>query len=196
MKQLIKNTVWLIRKKIFGNPSATAKDSIKYIRKKIPLNACTILDVGCGKLNDGNPRSEDILLTLFNDKKFQVTGIDGFSENIEWRKKIGPKGDYKLMDVRDIGKLNQKFDIVIAHHIIEHLQKDESMKLLETLEKMCTQLLIIGTPIGFVNTEYNVELHQNPLELHRCGWLPKEFEDRGYETIKIKNAFLAFKIPS
>ena len=61
---------------------------------------------------------------------------------------------------------------------------------------MYTQLLIIGTPIGFVNTEYNVELHQNPLELHRCGWFPKEFDDRGYETIKIKNAFLAFKNPS
>lgn len=97
------------------------------------------------------------------------------------------------MDVRNIQDLPNKFDLIIAHHVLEHMGKKESEEILQEIEKKAIKQVIIGAPIGFTNTEYAVSLHNNPFELHQCGWKPEEFEQRGYSIHIIKNVFLAFK---
>lgn len=153
----------------------------------------TVLDVGCGKLWDNNPKSEDILFSCFDNQKYKITGIDIFSECIDWRKKNGPPGVYLTMDAKKLRDFAGKFDLVIAHHILEHMNKEESQNLLEEIERKALKQIIIGAPIGFTNTEYAVTLHRNPYERHFCGWFSEEFERRGYRVYKIKNVFLAFK---
>ena len=189
----IRKIIWNARQRLAGNYSVKNSDFIPMIKKHIPKDAISIIDVGCGKLNDDNPEKEDILISCFNDPKYKIIGIDGFEENIVWRKNYPLKGEYILMDVRDITKLGRKFDVVICHHVIEHLVKKESLKLVKDLESITNKVLIIGTPVGFTDTHYAVDLHHNELELHKCGWLPGEFEAMGYKTITKKQAFLAIK---
>jgi len=153
----------------------------------------TVLDVGCGKLWEGNSKSEDILFSLFADLRYKITGIDIFEECISWRKENGPPGVYLTMDAKKLRDLSGKFDLVIAHHILEHMNKEESQNLLEEMERKALKQVIIGAPIGFTNTEYAVTSHRNPYERHFCAWFPEEFERRGYQVYKIKNVFLAFK---
>lgn len=174
--------------------SAFAKnsDNIPHIRSLIPPDAHSILDVGCGMLYDGNPLSEDILHEVCRGRggRYEVTGIDAFPKCARWRDKNGPPGDYLVMDARDVRTLGRRFDVVICHHVIEHLPTDAGRRLLADLEGMFDRLLVVATPTGFVDTEYNVKLHRNELERHLCGWEPGKFRRRGYDVLEIKNQFV------
>ena len=176
-------------------PTRTAKnsDNIPHIRDLIPPDAHSILDVGCGMLSDGNPLSEDILHEVCRGNRYEVTGIDKFPRCVQWREMNGPPGDYRVMDARDVRTLCRHFDVIICHHVIEHLTKEDGVSLLAALECMYDRLLLVATPIGFVDTEYNVILHHNEWERHLCGWEPDEFRGMGYHVLEIKNQFIASK---
>jgi 2-polyprenyl-3-methyl-5-hydroxy-6-metoxy-1,4-benzoquinol methylase len=103
---------------------------IPIIKKEVRKDVVTVLDVGCGMLYDNNPASEDILLSCFDKKPYQVTGLDISEEAIAWRKKGHPKGEYFVMDACNLNSLTQRFDLVIAHHVIEHVTKEEGLTLL------------------------------------------------------------------
>mgnify|MGYP001109015943 CR=1 FL=1 len=169
-------------------------DFIPYIRACLRPDISTVLDVGCGKLWDENPPSEDYLLSIFSSPNFQVTGIDVFPECIEWCKKNGPPGEYICMDALEARSKLGQFDLVIAHHVIEHLQKDRSRRLLEDIESLALKQVIIGAPVGFTDTSYAVKLHGNEWERHKCGWTPQEFMAMGYTIVHIHaGAFLVEK---
>lgn len=101
---------------------------ISYLREKIiqhfslsdlqnsPLKSIKILDVGCG----GGLLSEP-LSRLGAD----VVGLDAGEKNIQiakiHAKKSGLEIDYRCGDVEDISKTNEKFDVVLAMEIIEHV---------------------------------------------------------------------------
>ena len=170
-------------------------DFIPYIQACLRPDIVTVLDIGCGKLWDGNPPSEDYLLSVFSSPKFRVTGIDVFPECIEWRKKNGPLGEYICMDALEArSRLGRRFDLVIAHHVIEHFDKETSRKFVEDIESLALKQVIIGAPVGFTNTDYAVKLHGNEYERHKCGWIPEEFIAVGYSVVHIyAGAFLVEK---
>ncbi len=181
-------------KKILGiEDSVRNSDIIPFIRKALRSDVVTVLDVGCGRLWEENLEKEDILFSVFSDSRFKITGIDIFEECIAWRKKHGPNGEYIVMDAKNLDKLPGQFDVVIAHRILENFPKDEGISLLDLIEKKALKQIVIGTPIGFTNTEYAVKLHNNENERHLCAWYPEEFEKREYDVFKIKNALLAVK---
>lgn len=173
--------------------TAKNSDNMPHIRDMIPPDARSILDVGCGMMHDGDPLTEDILHDVCRGGRYEVTGIDKFPRCIQWREQNGPPGDYRVMDARDVTALGRRFDVVMCHHVIEHLPKDDGRRLLAALEGMYDRLLVVATPTGFVDTEYNVRLRRNELERHLCGWEPDEFRNRGYRVLEIKNQFIASK---
>lgn len=174
-------------------PAAKNSDNVPHIAGLIPPGSRSILDVGCGMLHDGNPPSEDILHELCRGAEYEVTGIDAFPGCVKWREQNGPPGRYAVMDARDVRTLGRRFDVVLCHHVIEHLPKADGRRLLSSLEGMYDRLLVVATPTGFVDTEYNVKLHGNELERHLSGWDIAEFRERGYYIRQIKNQFIAFK---
>lgn len=178
-----------------SRPASAARnsDNIPHIKNMIPSGARSILDVGCGMMHDGDPLTEDILHEVCRDARYEVTGIDAFPKCVRWREKNGPPGAYMVMDARDVHKLRRRFDIVICHHVIEHLPKADGRRLLSSLEGMYDRLLVVATPTGFVDTEYNVKLRGNELERHLSGWDIAEFRELGYYIRQIKNQFIAFK---
>jgi len=174
---------------------AKNSDVIPYIRCLVRSDVRTILDIGCGKLWDNNPPSEDILLSCFNDEKYRILGIDIFPECVEWRRKNMKIGEYYLLDARQIlSLLPRKFDLVLAHHLIEHLSKEDGWKLLSDVSELALKQIIIGCPIGFTDTEYAVKLHGNEYERHLSGWYAEEFERLGFKVIRIKNVILGIKL--
>lgn len=72
------------------------------------------------------------------------------------------------MDARNLQNLQNSFDLIIAHHVLEHMDKKESKKVLQEIEKKAKKQIIIGAPIGFTDTDYAVTLHNNPYEHHLC----------------------------
>jgi len=169
----------------------TNLDIIPTIKSFIRSDIVTVLDIGCGMLYPPFDAMEhDILGSCFS--RYQITGIDACQACIDWRLKNGPPGNYYLQDAKCLGS-DQCFDLVVAHHVIEHMTKEDGRQLIDKIEQIATKQIIIGAPIGFSDNSGMEKKRQNPYEKHLCGWEPEEFEKLGYKVTRICNVFLATK---
>ena len=157
---------------------------ISFISTKIPLSyygiVCqevgnaplNILNVGCGN---------GIFMSVLNSKrKHQVTGVDIFPPYLRQAKKTGV---YNRLITQDINKLtfpDKSFDIVICNHVIEHLKKNEGLKLLKCFEKIARKKIIVVTPVGFLEQD---ERDDNKHQRHLSSWFPHDFSKLGYKVI-------------
>lgn len=137
-------------------------------------NCKGLLDVGCGSSSP---------IKSFS-KKLYCVGVDAFEPSIEKSKTQEIHNKYYKIDVFDIGKKfgPNSFDCVLASDLIEHLPKEEGIKLIEMMEKIAKKKVIIFTPNGFLSQG---EYDNNPWQVHKSGWTVKEMKKRGYEVIGI-----------
>jgi len=152
--------------KIFPNYSIELENAVGKCK--------SLLDVGCG--NDSPIKS-------FSQKMYCV-GVDAYGPSIEKSKNFKIHNKYYKIFVLDIGEKFKpnSFDCVLASDLIEHLTKEEGIKLIEMMEKIAKNKVIIMTPNGFLpqGIYYN-----NPWQVHKSGWTVKEMKKRGYKVIGI-----------
>lgn len=104
--------------------------------KKIPLTKNSkILDVGCG------------IGQYFSLYKGYIWGIDFDDKNLERAKKRFPKA--KLLK-HDLSKkslpIKERFDLIVCLDVIEHLNKQDALRLIKELESINEGILLISTP--------------------------------------------------
>ena len=134
----------------------------------------TLLDVGCGS---NSP------IRVVPNKVYKV-GVDAFGQSIKRSKEKNIHNKYVQMDVLDIGKSFKphSFDCVVASNLIEHLTKEDGMKLIVMMEQIAKKRVIIYTPNGFLpQGEYD----DNPWQLHKSGWTAKEMRNMGFAVTGI-----------
>jgi hypothetical protein len=74
--------------------------------------------------------------------------------------------------------------------IIEHLEKDEGMKLLKCTENIARSQVVIFTPYGILPQSHPDGkdawgLNGCDWQQHKSGWLPEDF-DSSYEILPVK----------
>lgn len=122
------------RELYFNELANTSKDFyINYLEKWIPVGTNTrILEIGCGE--GGN-------LLPFAEKGCQVTGIDINEQQIKnaylFFKKNGQKGTFIASDFLLVPmptKEEDKFDIVLVHDVIEHIETPYKIQFFQHLK--------------------------------------------------------------
>lgn len=83
-----------------------------------------VLDIACGPGNISK-----YLLSKRPD--FQILGIDLAPKMIELARINNPTARFEIMDCRDIGRLDQKFDAVMCGFALPYLSKEDAIKLIE-----------------------------------------------------------------
>jgi hypothetical protein len=78
-------------------------------------------------------------------------------------------------------KFDHKFDIIFCSHLIEHLSKENGIKLLQKVERINKEGMIFITPKGF-QRQSKRKVKENAFEEHVSGWEPYEFEQLGYKV--------------
>lgn len=132
----------------------------------------SLLDVGCG--------TQSPIRKLPGVVPVRV-GVDGFAPAIEASRAQGIHTDYVQCDVRDVGRHfgPRSFDVVLASDLIEHLTKDDGLKLLADMERIARHRVVVFTPNGFLpQTSY----HDNTLQEHLSGWDTGEMRALGYRV--------------
>lgn len=145
------------------------------VKRHLCKESSTILDVGCGRGWQ--------METISKYKNFYSAGIDLFMPNVSECKKKRIYDECIVCDVRFLPFRKESFDIAICLEVIEHTIKSEGLKLIQDLEEIARTQVIISTPNGFLPLlpVYEDEVKTNPLQVHKSGYLPIEFERRGYE---------------
>ena len=167
---------------------------ISILKDKLNLDKIqTVLDLGCGsfyKKSLNRVKERDILSTVFNKK--QITGIDIFEEDIKWRKLHGPNGNYICMNILDF-EIKEHYDVIICHHVLEHLTQEEHDVLFNRIEKAECNYIILGGPVGYSDNSSFVELKGNMHEEHKIGLHPDFYLENGYNIFNHGTSFLAIK---
>jgi SAM-dependent methyltransferase len=126
--------------------------------------AKTILDVGCGVTSP---------LIHFVRAQQIVDGIDIIPLQL-------PQYPYRRLWHGDFRSFTppQRYDVIVAFDVIEHLSKPEGFALLHKLESY-TQRLIVVTPNGYMP---QAPFPDNPWQEHLSGWDTEDFVKRGYRV--------------
>jgi len=98
------------------------------------IKPCKLLDVGCG---------EGFYAIYLASKGFDVLGID-ISENAikyakENAKKAGVNIRFKVMDLRDLPELKEKFDFVLEWAILHGIAFEERQKHVENIDNLLNE---------------------------------------------------------
>lgn len=135
----------------------------------------TLLDIGCGKCSP---------IYRFSTKIDYTVGVDVFEPAIEESKKLKIHNEYKTIECKGIDSAFQKdsFDCVCALDLIEHLSKEDGLKLIDSMERIARKKVIIFTPNGFLFQGIH---DNNPYQQHLSGWEVDEMKAMGYRIIGI-----------
>lgn len=171
---MIKKVLKSLDKILFPDFYDESKDEyLNRLHNEILKDCTSVLDVGCG--HAGSPISK------IKDKLEYSVGVDAYLPCIKSSEKSGAHHEHTHMDVTKIGETfkSNSFDCVVALDLIEHLSKEEGEKLIDNMEKIASKKVIIFTPNGFINQE---EYDGNKYQIHKSGWVVKEFKSRGYKV--------------
>jgi len=117
------------------------KQKLKEIRKEFNDNeSIKILDLGCG---DGVVTNYIASICKVNDKVF---GVDINPIRLERAKKNCQNANFILGDATKLQFSNNSFEVVVLHHIIEHIPNNE--RVLEECHRVLKEdgYLILGVP--------------------------------------------------
>lgn len=147
-----------------------------YCPPEIKNEPASVLDVACGL----SLKSQHVPCTT-------RVGFDLHRPYLEQARKQNP--DVKWIpiqgDVTNISEvfLPNSFDLVVALDIIEHVEKDQALKLLQDLEEIASVAVVLETPRGFLPQDMDIlGFDAHHLQTHRCGFEKEELEELGYQV--------------
>jgi hypothetical protein len=134
----------------------------------------SVLDIGCGLS----------LKSQYIDANVRV-GVDIYRPYLE---KIDAQVPYAVVnaDALDIEKLflPKSFDLVLILDLVEHLEKETSVRLIQMAEEIARVAVIIETPLGYI--PQNIDIWGwggHEYQTHRSGWEVEDFTSRGYQVV-------------
>jgi len=136
-----------------------------------PLRDCrTVLDVGCGAASRLN------LLQCQH-----LAGIDGYAPSVAEAKKNSTHNELVLGDIRELDTFFKpgQFEACIAIDVIEHLNKEDGVKLMQAMERIASRKVVFFTPSGFLPQAH---ASNDDLQEHLSGWEAGEMRDFGYRV--------------
>lgn len=152
---------------------------------QVKTSSPAVLELACGPGN----------VTKFLKNRFpesRILAVDLATKMIEIARKALPKGDFRVMDVRDISVIAEKFDAVMCSFCLPFLSKEDAAKLIAD----CSSLLNPGGVIylstmegdenqaGYEKTSFSgdSEVYFN---YHRQTDLQEAFEKAGFTVLRM-----------
>ena len=170
-----------------GNPSQTRIDIlrdkllVKMFQKygSVELMNASVIDIGCGY---------GWLLDYF-DSAQRVCGSDISEHAIEVAKKRSPNREFKVADIQNGVAFEDKFDLVLAINVIEHLPNPEAgiKGICEALKPGGITLVHLPTINNALNKwEYKHLYDSDPTHIYRPkgSEIRQMFEENGLVTLR------------
>ncbi|MBA2859848.1 hypothetical protein [Methanococcus maripaludis] len=122
------------------------------LKEIIKLSPKNILEIGPGS---------NVLKNILNEYNIEYKSADV-------DKKTEP--DY-LLDIRNLSSIDEKFDVVVAFQILEHLPYKYFLPNLKELDKVSKKYVLISLPVNGISYRLNLKLSKY-INLDRSGKIP------------------------
>lgn len=159
----------------------------RHIMKHIPDDFESVLDIGCGLGDWGY-----ILRTRYN-RKFHLIGVDIHKPYIDKVKRFNL---YDTLICQDIRLFVEHFprgmyDVGIMFDVLEHLDKEDGIRVLNMLKLMCNKL-IVTLPRGYLKQD---PIDGNIYQKHISAWDVKDFKDLGFDVHLLNRGLRLIEFP-
>jgi SAM-dependent methyltransferase len=144
---------------------------IKLALRKALLGCESVLDIGCGTAT-----------TLRQLEVSHCVGLEGYVPEFEKAKELKTQDEIICGDLRNLAHYfkPRQFDACIAMDVIEHLSKEDGLKLMREMELIAKKRVVFFTPNGFLPQKHAAE---SDLQAHLSGWEADEMRGHGYEVL-------------
>jgi 2-polyprenyl-3-methyl-5-hydroxy-6-metoxy-1,4-benzoquinol methylase len=168
-------------------PSSVLSVIDPIIKEAMSIRPKSILDIGLGYGKYGLLCRE--YLEGWKNRVFpkqwiiRIDGIEIFEPytDLSWNEEIYDRiyvGDARKR-IYDVGM----YDLILAIDVIEHVEKDDGIRLIHAILEKCLKCAIINVPTG--NWMGNVVVGGNPNEAHKAIWTVEDMVD--FKSSKIKS---------
>jgi SAM-dependent methyltransferase len=130
----------------------------------------TILDVGCGHHSSIAGITKNALRV----------GLDHYEPYISRSRSQSIHNFYILSDATALPFETNSFDCALATEVLEHLHKQEGLRMIEEMERVAKKKILLTTPNGFLPTYPGP--NDNPDEAHLSGWAVDELKSLGFKV--------------
>ena len=152
------------------------------VSKIIGVKPQSVLDVGCGYGKWGYLCREylDAFYGRFRpeDWSVRIDGVEYFEPYIQAHQRA-LYSNIMIGDIRDVVDDLDRYDLIIAGDVIEHMEKEEAEAIVEKLYALANKMLIVNIPLG--EGWDHPEQYGNPAELHRSEWYKEDFQGYALE---------------
>ncbi|MDD4939652.1 MAG: methyltransferase domain-containing protein [Candidatus Omnitrophica bacterium] len=138
----------------------------------------SVLDLGCGY---NSPLK-------YTSPRFSV-GVEYFLPFILESRAKSIHRYYIRADINSLGFKPGSFDAVLLLGLIEHLDKENALRLLEKAGTIARKKVIVLTPNGFLK---QFQADGNEMQAHKSGWSVRELRGLGFKPYGM-NGFKAFR---
>ena len=162
-------------------------DTFDFFCNNIAKENAEIFEIACGPGN-----ITKYLLEKRPDLK--IAGIDLSLNMIDLAKINNPKAEFQLMDCRDIGIIDKKYDAIMCGFCLPYLSKKESVKLIIDASKLLKSkgLLYLSTieddysKSGFKRGSAGDEIY---MHYHEVGYLTDALNENYFEILNIERKY-------
>lgn len=151
----------------------------------LPFDELTCIDFGCGDYR--SDVAKQVLLIPFKE----LTSVEGYDVDYGTMtgRQFSASKHYPVHSfIPDyLPKIkNKKFDVALAFDVIEHLERDEAVKLMKWVKTNCKYALfyVPEEPEGF----HRVWNDGNVLQAHISHWSEEDFTKLGFKVERDMNA--------
>ena len=160
---------------------------VELLEKEMDHIPDSVLDVGCGQGLNTVKFAED-------KKKKKIVGVDLSDIGIEYAERhYGASNENVSFICGDVSNMlddNEKFDLVCAFELLEHIEDWE--KVATVMTKISNRYIMVSVPIGRMR-EYEKE--HGHFRNYQKGELESFFEEKGFRTLKTYYAGFPFWSP-
>jgi hypothetical protein len=109
-------------------------------------------------------------------------GLEGYPPEFEKAQRLKTQDEIICGDLRNLTHYFKpgQFDACIALDVIEHLPKEEGLKLMREMELIAKKKVIFFTPNGFLPQKQSAD---SDLQAHFSGWEANEMKGHGYDVL-------------
>ena len=143
---------------------------VKLALRKALLGCDSVLDIGCGT----SPTLRQVGVP-------HCVGLEGYRPDFEAAQRLNTQDEIICGDLRQLTQLFKpgQFDACIAMDVIEHLPKEDGLKLMREMELLAKKKVVFFTPNGFLPQRQAAD---SDLQAHFSGWEAEEMQGHGYDV--------------
>jgi SAM-dependent methyltransferase len=115
----------------------------------------------------------------------RFVGVDACPQALAFARRKHPIVMFQLGDVRELIKTfgPKSFAAVVGFDIVEHLEKDEAIRMIADAERVAREVVWWFVPIGDHPQDFDPFGEGNEkLQQHRSTWRPEDLRDLGYDV--------------